>query len=255
MSHDPIHDIGKILSEAAPRQPRRRHHDDDYVDHIEIAAEGIYLCAHIVPRYKTSGLSGDEWRVRAQMDLFEEGARKPSFTRSFGCMKSLLNYGPYHVYANARRSLDRKPASLVARRKGITLMRHQFPTFGDAAIGMSWHITCANEGSPDVAWHHLTEAEERAHCQQVGCSDPPKNFYRLKQLQIEGSDVRPPKYDFEGQYTWYCPRHTERGDAGLEDCDDNMELVAGSGVPVVRPEDESPAVLGGVIHLVPTEGE
>lgn len=43
----------------------KRHHDDDFVDEV------VY---RTVPRYKTSGLSGDEWRVSVVVELRRKGA-------------------------------------------------------------------------------------------------------------------------------------------------------------------------------------
>lgn len=42
----------------------KRHHDDEYVDGIRF---------EIVPRYKTSGLSGDEWRISIRVVLYRKG--------------------------------------------------------------------------------------------------------------------------------------------------------------------------------------
>ncbi len=48
-----------------PKRPYfQRHHDDEIIDKIEI---------EIVPRYKESGLSGDEWRVAAVTKLYRKG--------------------------------------------------------------------------------------------------------------------------------------------------------------------------------------
>lgn len=42
----------------------KRHDDDEWWDEIRITT---------VPRYKTSGLSGDEWRVSAKIEVFRKG--------------------------------------------------------------------------------------------------------------------------------------------------------------------------------------
>jgi hypothetical protein len=42
----------------------KRHRDDEIFDDIRI---------RVVPRYKTSGLSGDQWRVSAVTELFRKG--------------------------------------------------------------------------------------------------------------------------------------------------------------------------------------
>lgn len=41
-----------------------RHPDDEWIDEIRI---------RVVPRYKTSGLSGDEWRVGAVIEIYRKG--------------------------------------------------------------------------------------------------------------------------------------------------------------------------------------
>ena len=42
----------------------KRHSDDEWIDEIRITT---------VPRYKTSGLSGDEWRVSAKIEILRKG--------------------------------------------------------------------------------------------------------------------------------------------------------------------------------------
>ncbi len=42
-----------------------RHHDDETFDEVSI---------RVIPRFKTSGLSGDEWRVSAVIELKRKGA-------------------------------------------------------------------------------------------------------------------------------------------------------------------------------------
>lgn len=47
------------------RPAYKRHSDDEWYDEIRIS---------IVPRYKTSELSGDEWRIAAKIEIFRKGA-------------------------------------------------------------------------------------------------------------------------------------------------------------------------------------
>ena len=252
-----VKNIGSVLTaemgKKPPRMPLHRHHDDDYVDRIAISAVGCRLLAHIVPRYKTSGLSGDEWRISAVLDVYEGNELVAS--HRFHKMRNLEEHAAHFLYAECRELLASPGALMVVQRKGVELMQQQFRTFGDAAMGMGWHIAMCSEGRPETPWHHLTDEEERARCQQVGCGEPPKNVYHLNKLQVgNGRLMVEPEYDFTGQYTWYCARHTERGDCGLEDCDSNMTLVEGNGVPRLVESDESPSVLGGITHItLPTK--
>lgn len=233
------------------KMPLRRHHDDDYWDEIAIDAGRAHLRAFVVPRYKTSGLSGDEWRIHAELAVTDDSTGRTE-GRPYHSMRALTEYSAHFVFSTSKNLLlTRKPAVMVVKRKGHVLMRQKFKTFGDAAMGIGWHIVTANEGAPGVKWHHLTTEQELARCQQVGCSAKPRNFYRLKKLQVTPSDslMVEPKYDFEGQFVWYCPRHTCRGDAGLEDCDKNLVLVKGAGKKAVQHDDEAPAAFGGAIVL------
>lgn len=242
-----VENIKNALEKQPSKMPLRRHHDDNYWDQIDIDADGVQLRAFVVPRYKTSGLSGDEWRIGTRLQIKH---RSETFERSFGRMSWLTEHAPHFLWMHCRNLLDRPNAVLVVRRKGVLLMEQRFNSFGDAAIGMGWHIVASNEGSQDVEWHHLTDAEEQQHCQQVGCSDTPINFYRLKKLQVgNGRLMVAPEYDFEGQFTWFCGRHTVRGDCGLEDCDDNLVLVAGTGEAATQPGDESPSAMAAPIHV------
>ena len=210
--------------------PLRRHHDDDYVDRILILSPEARFEAFMAPRYKQSGLSGDEWRVSAKVevhDLRVHAPNHPVFERSYHRMKNVESFAAYFVLEKAPWMLAGGAASLSASRKGRLLFEEMRPTFADAVIGLGWHVLTANEGREGVFWHHLNYAEERAHCQQVGCSAPPTVTYRLKELQISPSYEYKvaPEYDFIGQYVWYCAEHATRGNAGLEDCDSNLERV------------------------------
>jgi hypothetical protein len=252
-----------------PAMPLRRHADDDYCDRFTVTCpSGPSLVAWIEPRFKTSGLSGDEWRIRAMLrvsvrpsgpvDVGQRHEPAVLLERGYGRMRGLLDYAPYHVYAATRASQSRRTralleltrATLTVERKSVVLMREERPTFGDAMLGMGWHSVSANEGREGVEWHHLTDDEERARCQQVGCADAPRNFYRLKKLQVARSarTLIEPEHDFTGQYAWYCGRHSVRGDCGLEDADANLELVAGPGTATPHGGDESPAGVA-VLHV------
>ena len=264
--------VGEVLRDTLrappPELPLRRHRDDDYWDRVTVASpSGPTLTASIVPRFKTSGLSGSEWRVSAALILRSRAAgsmptglqdERPillerRYHRMGGRVTGLLHYAPYHAYAAVRASASRRTRALfdaagaviTVERKGVVLMREERPTFGDAVLGLAWHLVSANEGREGIEWHHLTPDEERQHCQQVGCPDAPVNFYRLLGLQAHpnASRLMKPEYDWEGQYTWYCARHTTRGDGGLEDSDRNLELIVGPGSADPDPSDAAPSAL------------
>ena len=204
---------------------QRRHHDDDYLDEILIKTPAIELHAHMVPRLKTSGMSGDEWRVSAVMDVHVTADSRQSDV--FSSMERLLAYAPYFLYTKYSYYLNSPNATLTGYRKGVRVFEGTFASFGDAALGMGWHYTQACERDM-YNYHHLTDAEEQARCCQVGCKELPTVVFGLKKLHIGNSgDMKEPG-PHSGRHVWYCSKHSERGDCDLEDCDSNLELLAGS---------------------------
>jgi hypothetical protein len=196
------------LSAPPEKMPLRRHADDDYVDRITVqASTGAHFHAFILPRYKTSDLSGDEWRVSAHFEVRRNPTSEPVLARGFSRMggrsAGLIHYAPSHAYEGAQELLSSPSARLVAYRKGHVLMEQLLPTFGSAVIGLAWHLVTGSEGSSGVEWRHLTSDQELEHCQQVGCSDAPVNFYHLKKINEAqgggGSAMVEPPDDLLGQ--------------------------------------------------------
>lgn len=161
------------------------HPDDEGVDRIEI---------QVVPRFKTSGLSGDEWRRSARIRVYRKGQLVgEDFT---GSMEGAAQKLPW---------------------LWLTL--------------------------PEWTEGPLYDGARGGACQQPGCSDVAVVTYQIKQeysARGEGplppSPLGPPRRRF-------CEVHAIRGDCGLEDADQNYELVSGppperSNIP---PEAVSPA--------------
>ena len=155
----------------------KRHHDDQGYDEIRIKVN---------PRYKTSGLSGDEWRVSASLEMWN---------------------------------------------KGELLFQRTFMSIQTAVNALPWFFMVA--GEPGVAPDDFNEeAVYRAaeKCCQPGCSNDPCSEYKIKQ---EYSD-RGEKLDASEQRSFpyhrrFCEKHLRRGDCGLEDADDNYEIISGPG--------------------------
>jgi len=75
----------------------KRHHDDEIVDDVRI------VC---VPRYKTSGLSGDEWRVSYRMTLSRKGTKL--YERYYNSLSDAISHLPW-----VRRTMFEEPAEGV----------------------------------------------------------------------------------------------------------------------------------------------
>ncbi len=161
------------------------HPDDEGVDHIEI---------DVVPRYKTSGLSGDEWRVSARLRMYRKG----------------------------------------------TLVGEQVLTSMEAmANALPWFWLTKS----DWCEGPLYDGERGGRCQQAGCKAQATVLYQLKQeWSARGEGPLPPS-PLGPSRRQFCAAHAVRGDAALEDADDNYELIQGR-PPTARdipPEAVSPA--------------
>jgi len=72
-----------------------RHHDDEIVDEISIGC---------VPRYKMSGLSGDEWRVSYRVTIKRKGTTL--FERDYTSMRAAVTHLPWVMATMHEGDLD-----------------------------------------------------------------------------------------------------------------------------------------------------
>lgn len=150
------------------------------------------------PRYKTSSLSGDEWRISAVIQLWRKGSLKHE--ESFHDIETAAKFLPF-----------------VLARAGDD---------GKAYFG----------GEGDL-------------CDQEGCADKATVVYQLKKHYCSG----PGNCGMEGKkygekIRMFCGNHSRRGDCGLEDADENYQLLEGFPIEP-REEDKKESVFGGVIKL------
>lgn len=95
---DALKDAGKNFS----RPYYKRHHDDEFCDEIRIK---------VVPRFKTSGMSGDEWRTSVRIELLRKGEVFAS-TSSSKMQFALLLLGSFYLKAH-----EPVPEAMIERDK------------------------------------------------------------------------------------------------------------------------------------------
>lgn len=83
----------------------KRHRDDAYFDEASIK---------IIPRYKTSSLSGDEWRVSALLELKRKGM--VLFEQSFNSLESAIAFLP-GTFIRAREDIEIETVKLEESRE------------------------------------------------------------------------------------------------------------------------------------------
>lgn len=204
---------------------------------------GTILRAFTKYRYKTSGMSGDEWRTSVVWEVsngFLEGGYRDLETACsalYPCLYSSLKY-MHNVqidHCNWMRngevmyqsSYDGKPLELI-----------------HTAGHLPWGYIQAVE-----SFIEPTSFDNEACCFQPGCAEPPVSEYRLLFVyDRDGGNKRKPNKDIRRKF---CQRHLMRGDCGLEDADSNYVVVSGPGPDKAEGwrEYESEAVFGGFVDL------
>jgi hypothetical protein len=175
-----IESLGKEMDDEPAMQARIKemtqefyyspHDDDEYFDEVVIRT---------VPRYKTSGLSGDEWRVSAVVELKRKGM--VVYDRGFGTLAAATAFLP-GIFISARENL---PADVMEAQRA------------------------------------------RPVCMQPGCAEPATTVYRKRRRYDRDGRAYEPMTG--GEYLRFCQRHARRGDCGLEDADENYEVISGPG--------------------------
>ncbi len=159
---------------------RTRDDDENIIDDVRIC---------IVPRYKTSEMSGDEWRVSAMVEL----RRKDDLmcTRRYGSVEAAVAHLPWLL---------------------MTWSEDEEGTHDPELRGL-------------VSWSDKIDKDHET-CHQCGCAEPATVVYKLKQTYC--NDGKPHDIKYGDKLRAFCNRHSKRGDCGLEDADINYESISGS---------------------------
>lgn len=229
-----------------------RHHDDEGVDEINVMVAGKpFLRLAMVPRYKTSGLSGDEWRVSAIWSTVSDFGAEP------------LD-GPYHsietavkaIYCGVYKSHPtwHSPVctSMRFNRKGrplIEMTNDGQPLPLLVALGhLPWAATVWHEQLP----LGMSGCNTDDLCFQVGCAEPAVSTCALKKRYSREGYERDAVFGEGRRHALrFCARHLRRGDCGLEDADRNYDVLDGPGPDghAMKAADESPSSFGGVVTM------
>ncbi len=159
---------------------RRRHPDDKYTDEARI---------RVVERYKTSDLSGDEWRFSYVVELSRKGVVYA---------KAVCGNTPEYAAVLLSQGLILGLAELETLDAWETLPFEKIPDEG----------YCCQPGCP--------EKSTRKYAMQKEWSD---GCWFSKDLDVESSGVL---------YREFCDKHGQRGDCGLDDTNSNYTCIEGN---------------------------
>lgn len=233
----------------------RRHADDTWFDEVVLFGPGNSPLLRVLQayRYKTSGLSGDEWRtswawqayqtvyVNGETDPFERDPRWSTYDGPYHALESACAAFYPGIWSSQKGLIELPVTHIDLMRKGKISYRANSPDGKQpllvAAGHLPWALVIAKDAPVGTDEMH---AHNRATCFQPGCSEPAVSTYVLKELFGDPVDAwkgRPAVTE-----TWrqgkkvelrmarrFCPLHLRRGDCGLEDADKNYEVVEGPG--------------------------
>lgn len=214
------------------------HEDDHWIDEICIVGEQPLVRLVTRYRYKTSDLSGNEWRTSAAWQCSEhcpmEGAeadeRDPGWLYFDSGYSGRLEVGCAALYpglySSQRHAHGVEAQRIEFRRKGRILYASSFDGEPRPLLTLAGHLPWAlieagdHPLGTDEAWNDM-----RRLCFQPGCREPAVSTYRLRAR----FDQRGHQTEADNQIRRFCPVHLRRGDCGLDDADANYEVVDGPG--------------------------
>jgi len=221
-----------------------KHHEDPWADVITL--NGVRSLRLVIrERYKTSELSGDEWRYGYMWQVLGAkwtdldgqytsqdaaiAAFFPAFRTSHPNWHDDICHSIQFTWKNQglmEMSDDGKPAPLLH------------------AIGMiPWALITARQD-------HQWEKNDENVCAQPGCRLDPVSLFR--KVDDWWPRIGKKKEHYDGKaYRGFCKAHLRRGDCGLDDADVNYELIEGLGPNGNEPNPNvvKKSSFGGVFEL------
>lgn len=231
------------------------HRDDHWIDEIRLL--GVDMAPHLRLvtkfRYKTSGLSGDEWRtstiwqctpsVATQMHGELEEDKDGGWLSFDGGYSGKLDVGCAALYPGIWSSQpDLHTLRITAMdfcRKGRVLYRSTYDDKPMPLLVVAGHLPWAFVKASDEPLGTDGAWEDMRHlCFQPGCALLACSTYRLKHLynrdgKAEAAVAR--RYTLGNPVREvslirrFCHLHLRRGDCGLEDADNNYQVIDGPG--------------------------
>lgn len=210
--------------------------NDPWFDQVVIhdMFDRAVLRAKLFYRFKTSGLSGSEWRLswawQAHLNIQTKGPtepdeRDPSWRMCdgpYGDLSTALA-AAYPGIRSSQPQLHKLSAKYVDfMRKGLVSYRANsevgIDNILDCAGHLPWALVTANDqplglGPQEKTWNTL--------CFQPGCAEPAVSVYGIKEPGGEVSDLR--------RVRKFCPLHLNRGDQSLDDSNSAYEVLEGPG--------------------------
>jgi hypothetical protein len=210
-----------------------QHRDDEGLDEVQVIVdEKPLLRCIMVPRYKTSELSGDEWRVSAMWERREGGIWTP-FDGGYCSIETACAAIYPGVWSDHKDLHDLPCDGLRFRRKGRHIIDMTNNGERQQLLATLGHLPWALRIWPEqytghVGWFRGDATPDL--CFQVGCSEPAVSTYLLNHRYDSEGNKHTAENDWSGRDARrFCAKHLRRGDCGLDDSDRNYTVHEGQG--------------------------
>lgn len=216
-----------------------RHRNDRGFDEVRLVTDPLILRARCFLRYKTSHLSGDEWRFSVGWESSADGgATWEPYDTGYLDLGSACAAAYPGLYSSHPKWHQLSCALVEWWRKGKKLYEQTYDGAARPLLTVAGHLPwghiVAGEGLP--RWPSM-----EFECFQVGCTEIPVSTYVMKLIYCPEGHEGKAVFGFGDNAKPYarrfCRVHLRRGDCGLDDADDNYEVVSGPGPG----EHETPA--------------
>lgn len=220
---------------------------DELFDEIRLVNEKPVLRFIIVPRYKTSELSGDEWRINAQMQVMMPNDEWELIDNISSNLEAAARNAYSGVFTSHPDLHDIPIHFIEFMRKGRMLYRSDYEGSALRLLDVLGHLSLAIFSARQSGVTKLIKSYEE--CFQPSCKEKPVNTYKVVKFYCrQGHDSKP----YRETHRRFCLRHGIRGDCGLEDADANYEILEGPGPKGAwgqYEDDVSPSAFGGMIEI------
>jgi hypothetical protein len=231
------------------------HDNENWIDSLVIApdhnqAAEFALKVETVERYKTSSLSGNEWRFSYIYRIELQG--RQIFSNAVGSLEYAVQCLPG---ALLQADIDLEPLSRRLGPVRTNFINRNAVVFSEGYLSLTEALLWLPRHSTPIIFESLEgeavidkiEETRLIRCSQPGCDREPVSVYRIKQ-QFDRYGIEEETDPQRPKYRQFCTHHLRRGDCDREDNDANYEVISGPG-PDDSVVDQRKVSQSGVVWL------
>lgn len=215
----------------------KRHPDENWFDKITLQStlhgkSAPHIRIYQNERYKTSGMSGDEWRFSWRHGIYvaDEGKEDWCNGAEYSVHAAIAMFGTYPFMScpPEEKEIFGTPYKASFYHCGHELASRNYATLLEALLTLGRDIVLIPES--EVKIFDKREELAQQYCSQPGCTNKPISVYQIiKEYDSRGVEVSERYLSRKPLHRHFCAEHLRRGDCGLDDSDANYKVVSGPG--------------------------